>query len=154
MLQNLLQRLRNRASVSAGLFAGLIGVIVSFAGHGLIPGRVLGDPLPLALAFGQIMRSLLYFNWRGLLWHLLFAILLGVLAVVLLRWLTPVEPLAGDVAQAASIAAIVNLVVVALTEVDALMVAFWYLMASFISYMVTITVARRVGLWLTERQSA
>lgn len=148
MLQNWTQKLRVNASISAGLLAGFVGFVASFAAWGLVPGRVLGDPLPLALAFGQLARSFQYFNWAGLLWHVVFAIVLGLLAVVILRWLGTEKPELADVSQTAALAAVINLGAVAVTEVDALMVAFWYLMASFISFMVTTTSARKFAVWL------
>ena len=142
---------QSHPALLVGSLAGLVGLAFSFAGRGLIPGRVLGDPLPLALAIGQITRSFLYFNWSALLWHALFAALLGLLVVLLLRWLTDGYTMTGDAAQAATIASAINLAIVALTEVDALMVAFWYLMASFISYTITTSIARQLARRLLKR---
>ena len=42
-------RLEDGGLIPTGAIAGGIGLIISFAGRGIIPGRVLGDPLPLAL---------------------------------------------------------------------------------------------------------
>lgn len=118
-----------------GLITGFIGLIVSFAGQGLNLGRALGDPLPVVLGFSQALRGgWLYLNWRGVGWHLLFLLFLAVLNLGVLRL-----SLAKDqwpqiqFDSAVRIAAVLNVAAVALTEIDAVVVLVWYLLAGFIS---------------------
>jgi len=118
-----------------GLITGLIGLAVSFAGRGLNLGRELGDPLPIVLGFSQALRGgWLYLNWRGVGWHLLFILLLVVLNVEIVRlWLPKDQQQQVRLESAVRFAAVLNLTIVALTEVDAVVVFIWYLMAGFIS---------------------
>ena len=131
----------------AGIITAVIGLIISFAGRGIIPGRELGDPIVLTLSASQLIQgSFLYFNWRGLVYHLLFVMLLGVLAVVVLWLLSgrqPVDPAAA--VRAGRLAAIVNVTAVALTEVDALIVGFWYVAAGLMSAYITGLVAGQIA---------
>lgn len=131
----------------AGIITAVIGLIISFAGRGIIPGRELGDPIVLTLSASQLIQGgFLYFNWRGLVYHLLFAVLLGVLAVVVL-WLLSgrqsVDPAAA--VRAGRLAAIVNVTAVALTEVDAFIVGFWYVAAGLISAYINGFVAGQIA---------
>ncbi len=134
-------RVRDRLGEAnvAGIMTAVIGLIISFAGRGIIPGRELGDPIVLTLSASQLLQgSFLYFNWRGLAFHLLFAVLLGGLAVVVLWMMSgrqPVDPAAA--VRAGRLAAIVNVTAVALTEVDAFIVGFWYVAAGLISAFIT-----------------
>lgn len=137
----------NSKTNQVGILAGLIGLLFSFAGRSLNLGRELGDPLPVALSFSQALRgSLLYLNWRGVVWHLLFILFLVVLVVGIVRFWLPLtqrqEILLGT---AARVAAVLNVTAVAITEIDAIVVAFWYGMAGFISVFVTGLVAEGVA---------
>lgn len=125
----------NDKSMRLGLIAGFIGLIVSFAGQGLNLGRELGDPLPVVLGFSQALRGgLLYLNWRGVGWHLLFLLFLVVLNAGILRlWLPKDRWHQIRFNSAVRIAAVLNVAAVALTEIDAVVVLVWYLLAGFIS---------------------
>ncbi|VAW32241.1 hypothetical protein MNBD_CHLOROFLEXI01-869 [hydrothermal vent metagenome] len=132
---DILQQWVNDRSMRLGLITGLIGLAVSFAGRGLNLGRVLGDPLPIVLGFSQALRGgWLYLNWRGVGWHLLFILFLVVLNAGILRFWVPREQWEQlRMGSAVRFAAVLNLTIVALTEVDAVVVFIWYLMAGFIS---------------------
>lgn len=145
-LQGLLGR---RQIETAGVVTAVIGLTVSFAGRGLIPGRELGDPVVLTLSLSQLVQSGYgYFNWRSLIFHGLFILFLSGLAVVVL-WLfngrQPVSP--GKAVLVARLAAAINVTAVALTEVDALIVAFWYLVAGILSVYLTGFVAQKIAAW-------
>ncbi len=131
----------------AGMVTAVIGLIISFAGRGIIPGRELGDPIVLTLSASQLIQgNFLYFNWHGLLVHLLFAVFLGGLAVVVLWLLSGRQPVAvADAVRAGRLAAIVNVTAVALTEVDAFIVGFWYLAAGLMSAYITGFVAGQIA---------
>lgn len=156
-------------SVYAGMAAGGIGLVLSFAFRGAIPGRALGDPLPLALSVTGITTGFTYFNWRAPLYHALFAALLGLLAtaaVLLLNRDAPSgrrDPLESGLVRQASqmgrragqIAAGINVGIVALLQVDALVVGLWYLMAGAASLMISSFIAgRAAGLWQRHGRGA
>jgi hypothetical protein len=132
---NSLQQWVNDKSIRLGLAAGLIGLPLSFAGRGLNLGRELGNPLPLVLGFSQALRgNFLYLNWRGMVWHLLFLLFLLLLVVAILHgWLPKSEWQQIRIGSAARFAAVINIFVVALTEIDAVVVLIWYLMAGIVS---------------------
>ena len=144
-IQNVVGRLFE-PELKAGLLAGGIGLVVSFAGRGIILGRVLGDPLPLVLAPTQLMRTRLYFNWQAPLWHFLFAVGLGALSVVLLKFLPGKRPFPFNAPLiTARIAAAINILVVVLLQVDAVVVALYYAIAGFISISISSFVAGKIG---------
>ena len=122
-------------SMRLGLAAGLIGLLFSFAGRELNLGRELADPLPVVLGLSQALRGgFLYLNWRGMVWHLLFILFLVLLIVGILRlWLPKSQWSQIRIGSAARFAAILNIAAVALTEIDAVVVLIWYLMAGFVS---------------------
>jgi len=129
--------LRERGSLLAGILAGLIGLVFSFAFKGIIPARPLGDPLPLMLSATSLTKGTLYFQWRAPLFHLFFALALALLAVVALRILAGRRPGRAEAIFAGRIAAALNVGVVALLAVDALIVGLWYLMAGVVSVLIT-----------------
>jgi len=139
---------QNRLPITAGLTSGAVGLVVSFTGRRLALGRAWGDPLPGMLAAGQLLRNPFYFNWRGVIIHLVFAAMLGVFTAVLLVWR------AGDSRSAATrasqIAAIINMGAVAVTEVDAPIVAMWYLIGGYLSVIFT-TLAGQTAVSLINR---
>ncbi len=147
-----IRRWVNDQSIRLGLVTGFLGLGVSFAGRGLNLGRELGDPLPLVLGVSQAFRgALLYLNWRGIGWHLLFLLFLVLLNVGILRlWLTKDQRQQISVESAVRIAAVLNSAVVALTEIDAVVVFIWYLLSGFISVQVAGLLAKGV-LWLMNR---
>ncbi len=136
-LFDLRQRSWVDATLIAGLSAALIDLAISFGLKGLVPVRPLGDPLPLILSVTQLTRGFLYFPWRPPLFHLLFALLLGLLAVAILRLVARQAPNRENAIRAGRIAALINVGVVALLAIDALMVGFWYLTAGVITILLT-----------------
>lgn len=136
-MSGLSQRLEERGSLVAGLTAGGIGLVVSFALKGLVPARPLGDPVPLMLAATAVPRGFTYFPWRPALFHLLFAVALGLLAAVILRVVMPRPVTRREATIAGRVAAVVNIAVVAILVVDAFIVAIWYLIAGAASLLIT-----------------
>lgn len=132
---NTLQQWQHDKSMRLGLTVGLVGLVFSFAGRGLNLGRELGDPLPVMLVLSQALRgSLLYLNWRGVVGHLLFILFLVLLIVGIVQlWLPKSQHQEIRLRSAARVATGLNIAVVAFTEVDAVVVGFWYLMAGFLS---------------------
>lgn len=132
-------RLRSNGAgpFTAGIVTGSLGLTISFALKGLIPGRPLGDPLPVVLSITQFTRGFTYFQWRPPLFHLLFAVFLGALAAIVLRLLNPQHASRDDAVMAARVAAITNVGLVALLAVDAVIVGFWYLLAGLLSILVS-----------------
>ena len=136
----------NDISNQVGIIAGFIGLIVSFAGRPFNLGRELADPLPVVLSFSQALRgSLIYLNWRGVIWHLLFILFVILLVTGISRlWLPMAQWLEFKLGSAARLAVMLNIIVVAFTEVDAIVVGFWYLMAGFVSVFVAGALAEGV----------
>ena len=121
----------------AGFLAGGIGLAISYALKGLVPARPLGDPIPLILAATSIPRGFTYFPWRSPLFHLLFAIFLGILTLLILRAILQRTPVSQEATRASRIAALINVGIVALLAVDAVVVGFWYAIAGATSILVT-----------------
>jgi hypothetical protein len=150
-LLDLHQRSRSNAALVTGVSAGLIGLVISFALKGLIPARPLGDPLPLILSVTQLTRGFLYFPWQPPLFHLLFVLFLGLLAVIILRLVTRQAPGKENAIRAGRITALINVGVVALLAIDALMVGFWYLTAGVVTILLTgLAAGLFAGRWPTE----
>lgn len=131
------QQLEERGSQIAGLTAGGIGLVISFALKGIVPARPLGDPVPLMLAATAVPRGFTYFPWQPALFHLLFAVVLGLLAAVIMRVVMPRPITRREATIAGRIAAVVNIAVVAILVVDAFIVAIWYLIAGAASFLIT-----------------
>ena len=129
--------LRERGALLSGILAGLIGLVISFAYKGIIPSRPLGDPLPLMLSATSLTKGTLYFQWRPPLFHLFFALALGLLAVLALRTVLGRRPRRAEAKYAGRIAAVVNVGLVALLAVDAIIVGIWYLLAGVVSVLIT-----------------
>ncbi|NCF69925.1 MAG: hypothetical protein GWP61_28605 [Chloroflexi bacterium] len=136
-----LHRIRNQVSAAklAGVVAGVIGIIISFMGRGLTPGRVLGDPLPLVLTIQHLIGgSFLYLNWRGFLMPLLFLAFMAILTTILLAFLRSNQSWEVDDARGAGrLAAGVVVGITAVIQVDAIVVAFWYLLAGVVAVFLT-----------------
>lgn len=137
----------NNKSNRLGLLLGLVGLIFSFSGRSFNLGRELADPLPVALTLSQALRGgFLYLNWRGVAWHLLFILLLVFLAVGISRfWLPNGQREEIKMATVVRLAAALNIAVVAMTEVDAIVVGFWYAMAGYVSVILAGVVANQVA---------
>lgn len=131
------QQLEERATLIAGLAAGGIGLVISFSLKGLVPARPLGDPVPLMLAASAVPRGFTYFPWRPALFHLIFAVSLGLLSTLILRLVARRSVTRQEATIAGRIAAVVNIAVVALFAVDAFIVAIWYLIAGAASFLIT-----------------
>ena len=145
-------RLSTSWPIVSGIIAGIIGLAISFLGRGLIPGRVLGDPLPVVLSVSQLTNGLLYFNWRAPLFHLIFIISVGLMAVIIF-WLVKRDNEDEEGAKtAARIATGINVFMVAILRVDAVMVGIWYIAGGLVSIMVASFVATYVYRFLPNRQ--
>ena len=138
-------RLEGRTPLAAGILAGLLGLVVSYALKGLIPARPLGDPLPMMLALAGLTRGFAYLPWQPALLHLLFAIFVGLLAVAVLRVTGGGLPSREQARYAGRTAALINVAVVAVLAVDALIVGFWYLISGWASILVSGFVAGRLA---------
>jgi hypothetical protein len=127
----------------------MVALSVSILLETRIAGRLLGDPLPLALAPAALLRVLtegfLYFDWRSPLSHVLYAVSLGVVT----GWIVVRRDMAlGAAHQIARVAGAVNVLVAAILEVDAVVVGFYYLISGYISLMLIGYAARRAAEWL------
>lgn len=140
--------------VITGLLLGLAGLVVAFLLHRVIPGRLLGDPLPLALLptalFRSLREGLAYLDLRSPLLHLLFAIGFGAASA----WLTARRGGTAEQArQTARIASGLSILVVAVQEVDALIVAFYYGLSAFVSLSISAYAADRLTRRLKRNQA-
>ena len=123
----------NSPVVKVGIAAGFVGVLISMLGRGLNPGRVLADPLPVVLSVAQITRGLLYWNWQGVLVHVLFYLFLPVLSVAgIYFWHNEKLDFIVQAFDAGRLTAVINVVVVALQQIDAFTVAVYYLFGGFL----------------------
>lgn len=146
------RRLGRLGPVPVGLLTGGIGLAISFALKGLIPARPLGDPLPLMLAATQALRGFSYFQWQPPLFHLLFALFLGVLAFFITHLVVDGRTSPAVSKSAGRVAALVNVGLVALLAVDAVTVGLWYLLSGWVSVLVTGFSAGRVASWWLRRR--
>ena len=131
------RRLTGIAPLLAGLGAGAVGLIGSYGLRGGNLGRPLGDPVPLMLAVTQVPNGFTYFPWRPALYHLIFAAAIGVLAFVALTLLEKGNMTRQGAVRAGRIAALMNVLVVAALQVDAVVVGFWYLVSGLASILIT-----------------
>ena len=140
------------ANVAGGI-VGLIGLIISFAGRGMMPGRLLGDPVPLMLTAQNIFRgNFLYLNWHYWVWPLLFFGLVALLVVAVLHFMEQDQVSnEADAKRAAQIAVGINVGLVAFLEIDAMMVAIWYLMTGFVAVSLTSFMAGRLMRFMKDR---
>jgi hypothetical protein len=136
----------------AGAFTGLASLAVSFGLRGANLGRPLADPVPLMLAITQLTNGFTYFPWRPALTHLIFAVLLGFSALTVISLLSKGRVTPKKATQAGRIAALINVLIVATLEVDAIVVGFWYLVSGLASVLITGLVAGVVASWLARRQ--
>ncbi len=141
--------------VVTGLALGVAGLVGAYLLRLAIPGRLLLDPLPMALTPAAIMRSMregfTYFDLRSPLLHLIFAIGIGAGAAALSvrRGGT-----AEQARQTARIASGLGILVVAIQEVDAVVVAFYYGLSAFVSLSISAYAADRLTRRLLRRQAA
>jgi hypothetical protein len=153
-LRNLARALSGLGGVwAAGVISGVLGLVISFSLRDLAPARPLGDPLPLTLSIAQVTRGFIYFPWRPLIVHLVFALLLGILSFTILWTISREESGPDQAAKAGRIAAGINLIVVAALAVDAAVVGFYYLIAGLASIIITGSSARlAAALWARKRK--
>ncbi len=141
-----------------GLLVGLLGLILSFAYEAAIPGRLLGDPLPIMLGLRSLVNlltsGLRYIDWTPPLAHLLFAFLLGAGAAVAGRLLLGRSFSDARAVRAAWTAGLVNVGAAAVVEVDSLLVGFFYVITGFASLALTSYFAGRAMAWLDRRAQA
>lgn len=102
----------------------------------------------MALAVSRVTQGFTYFDWRSPLFHALFASFLGALAAAM-TWATNRDLFTSERARLTGrLASFINIGVVALLQVDAPVVAIWYLMAGAMSFFLTSVVAARMSdLW-------
>ncbi len=146
-------RLRNPV-VLTGLGLGLAGLAVATLLRSLIPGRLLVDPLPMALMPAAMMRSVregfAYFDLRSPVLHLLFAVGFGAASA----WLTVRRGGTEEQARgSARIASGLGILVVAIREVDAVVVAFYYGLSAFVSLSISAYAADRFTRRMLRRQA-
>jgi hypothetical protein len=136
----------------AGIIIGFAGLAVSFGLKGANLGRPIGDPVPLMLSATQVTDGFTYFPWRPPLTHFIFAVLLGFLAFVVLSLLSKGMVTPKKATQAGRIAALINVLIVAVLRVDAIVVGFWYLVSGLASVLISGLVAGLAASWLAKRQ--
>jgi hypothetical protein len=125
-------------STGVGVGVGVIGIALSFLGKHIVPGRAWGDPMPVILSIAQLTRGFLYWNWRSPLIHLLFLLGLALLVV----WVMRLRGNHGDVLvlnviRAGRLTAVINVLIIAVLETDAVIVGTYYLISGVIASWVT-----------------
>ena len=148
-----LGRLTGRLVIE-GLLLGGAGLILNQLAVKILIGRSLVDPLPLALTPAAIMRSVregfAYFDLRSPLLHILYAVLLGTAA----SWLVVRRGGTAEQArQTARIALGLGILVVAVQQVAAVVVAFYYGLSAFVSLSISAYAADWVARQLLRRQA-
>lgn len=124
-------------ALRAGLIVGVAGLVVTFLFQQVIPGRPLNDPLPLPLAFQQILSGLLYFDWQSPVRHLLFALVLGGAAATVVCIMYVDDGSVSDAGRAGRLAAFINVGIIAALNVDAFIVLIFYAIGGIITMYVT-----------------
>ncbi|MCP5100863.1 MAG: hypothetical protein GY943_35375 [Chloroflexi bacterium] len=126
-----------------GIGVGAVGLLFSFLGKEIIPGRAWGDPMPVVLSIAQLTRGFLYWNWQSPLIHLLFLLGLAILTVWVLRFRGHRgERLVMYASRAGQITAVINVLIIALLQTDAVVVGAYYLMSGLVAVWVTGEMAR------------
>ena len=146
-------RIRNPV-VLTGLRLGLAGLAAAILLRSVIPGRLLVDPLPMALMPAAIMRSVregfAYFDLRSPALHQIFAVGYGAGSA----WLTARrEGTAEQARGSARIASGLGILVVAIQEVDAVVVAFYYALSAFVSLSISAYAADQFTIRMLRRRS-
>lgn len=127
-----------------GLFVGGASILVSLGVGRLPSGRLLNDPIMLALSLMSMMRGLLYFDWISFLIPLGHAVGLGMISWLVLRGLAKragrqLRP--QEATHAARIALIVSMIPIFLQRIDAAQVLLWYAMSGLLSLLIAGLVA-------------
>lgn len=143
----------NWGEVGWGIAVGLLGLLGSWLFVRVRPGRLLGNPMPIVLAFSALGRALgqglAYFNWRPPLFHLGFIGLLAGTSGALAGWRSSRGASAAQTIARTAVS--VNLIVSALIEVDALIVLIFYAGAGYLTLSAAGLVARRTASWIRTR---
>ena len=150
----LLSDLLRNPVVITGLMLGVAGLAGAYLIRLAFPqGRILVDPLPLALTPAAIMRSVregfTYFDLRSPLLHLIFTIGFGTAAAALT---VRRSGTARQARQTARIASGLGILVVAIQEVDAVIVAVYYGLSAFVSLSISAYAADRITRRLLHRR--
>lgn len=128
-----------------------VGWILSSVGRGVISGRMLADPLPLILSIAQIGRGFLYWNWKNPLFHLLFGFGLVLLTLSFLTiWGIRKQEILIIGPRVVRLALGFNIGIVALQQIDALVVGIYYLLSGFVSIIWTGFLAEQMASWLVK----
>jgi hypothetical protein len=131
--------------VIEGLLLGGVGLALSQLATLILAGRSLANPLPLALMPAALLSSLregfTYFDLRTPLLHVSYAVLIGAAA----SWLVARQDGSPEQArQTTRIALGLSIFVIALQEVDAVIVAFYYGLSAFVSLSISALVADKI----------
>ncbi len=134
---------------------GSVGLALSQLAAMILAGRSLANPLPLALMPAALLSSLregfTYFDLRTPLLHVLYAVLIGAAA----SWLVVRQDGSPEQArQTTRIALGLSIIVIALQEVDAVIVAFYYGLSAFVSLSISAYAADRFTRRLLRRRAA
>lgn len=134
---NLIQ-LVQRKDLQLGFALGLAGLALSWGVNLVLPGRLLGNPIPLMLAISSLGRAIgqtfAYFNWQDPALHLGFVALLAIASgLVGMRAETDHYAKPVFAARVGRIAMGLNVLAAASDEVDALTVGLFYAGAGFLS---------------------
>jgi hypothetical protein len=121
-----------------GLGFGLVAILISLGVRLILPGRILGDPLPILLILSQLMRGItqgiMYIHWQSVLIHLSFISVLVLILTIFRRIVANRIEIDIDLVQATKSAIVVNVIAAGMLEIDSVMVGLWYLAAGYLSY--------------------
>ena len=133
-----LSQLLRRRDVRLGFALGLAGWVISWGVNLVLPGRLLGNPIPLMLAISSLGRAIgqtfAYFNWQDPALHLGFVATLAIASGLAgARLETDRSARSRVAARIGRIAVGLNVLAAAPNEVDALTVGLFYAGAGFLS---------------------
>ena len=148
-----LRRVTDDPAIVAGIAVGLIGLAAVVALSRLTTVRPINNPLPLALSIGHLLNGLLYFDWQAPLQRLIFAVALGVLAVLFVQVRAQEPPTASHAGRAGRIAALLNVAAAAVGRVDAIVVLLWFAIGSAMVIFIAGWTAERVFALLGRSRS-
>lgn len=150
---NWVRQFLDDSAIRAGIIVGLAGLVIAFLFRWVTPGRLFNDPLPLALAFQQLLSGMLNFDWQPLLRHVLFALVLGAAAAITVRIMLSDSGSVTDAGRAGRLAAFINAGVIAVFNVDALMVLLFYVIGGAMTIFITTRAAEWSYMLLRRRGS-
>jgi hypothetical protein len=136
-------------SFRAGIAIGIVGIFFSLLVRSILPGRLLGDPLPILLTASQLLRGvtqgLQYIQLQSLLFHVLYLALLGLVAIIGNRVIKGGIEGGYDPIHGTRIAVVLNVALIVLAETDSVMVGLWYLAAGYLSFSIAGLIARALS---------